>query len=201
MKHTLNLSSGCLLDALITVFEKNGFIRIGKKVFKVIGYRPGPGAVNWDCEFDLEDYIEGQTADAMISLPADTPHATVRPTWNGPQDGLPPVGVKVTIENPQGYNLVCDETEWLGPEVKVVHTYRNPFCVDLVVVERDDGAAQVFRASMCRPIQTAEQLTAEEREKWAEALFDRLYPCYGWRNVTDVIRDRYRAEYDRRVQP
>lgn len=93
------------------------------------------------------------------------PVTAVQSTWNGPEDGLPPVGTKVTIENPQGYGLTCDEDDWLGPQLKVVMNYRNDFGVDLVVVERDDGAAQVFRASMCRTTRTAEQLAAEAREE------------------------------------
>lgn len=82
--------------------------------------------------------------------------------WTG--EGVPPKHTRVVIENPKGYGLVCDESEWLGPEVTVVHSYRNMFDIDLVVVERDDGAAQVFRASMCRPVRTSDRIAEEERE-------------------------------------
>lgn len=81
------------------------------------------------------------------------------PAWVGV--GLPPKGTKVTLENPHGDGLLGDQEDWLGSEVTVVHTYRNLFGIDLVVVERGDGAAQVFRASICCP---AKQPAAIDRE-------------------------------------
>lgn len=158
MKHTITLRNGVMLHALITVFEKKGFIRIGKKVFKVIGYRPGPGAAGWDCEFDLEDYIEGQTADAMIILPADTPHVVVRPTWNGPEDGLPPVGLEVEYEPKAG-----DADVWRKGQV-IGHL------LDGAVIADCNGDHVELCYDNYRPIRTAEQLAAEERERQCLAL-------------------------------
>lgn len=114
--------------------------------------------------------------------------------WNGPEDGLPPVGTVCELRTRNG--------GWGEAEIKY---HGRAVCVWLWV-RRDGNTEQVEHAESpdrleFRPIRTAEQLAAEEREKWAEALFDRLYPGFGWKNCIEQIQDRYRAEYDRSVQP
>lgn len=156
MKHTLKVTSGVMVDALISVFEKKGFIRIGQNVFKLTGYRPGPGVLKWDCEFDLEDYKEGEKADALIIFPADTSHVTVTPaTWNGPEDGLPPVGLEVEAYFPKD-----TQPQWL----KTTFLYVS----DHVVVYTDifdeihKSRAEFDKLGVkLRLVRTAEQLAAE----------------------------------------
>jgi len=126
---------------------------------------------------------------------------TAAPVWNGPEDGLPPVGLEVEVlwSCIKGEYVTCKIMA--HDEGHAVYRFttgerKGEYQADKLYFFNANPALSTFR-----PIRTAEQLAAEAREKWAEELFDRLYPGFGWKNCVPAIQDRYRAEYDFRVQP
>lgn len=88
--------------------------------------------------------------------------------WNG--EGLPPVGVEVEIHNPENYGVIAGAEEFIGAKVKVLSAFTNARGIDIAAVEDCHGACMCFRADMCRPIRTPEQIGAEVRDKDCEEM-------------------------------
>lgn len=107
------------------------------------------GKVEWlPIDGDFKDYAQGSDAWEYFAKPAT-------PTWNGPEDGLPPVGTVCELRTRNG--------GWGEAEIKY---HGRAVCVWLWV-RRDGNTEQVEHAESpdrleFRPIRTAEQLAAEE---------------------------------------
>jgi hypothetical protein len=92
--------------------------------------------------------------------------------WSGPQDGLPPVGVQVEIRNTKNRDCSPGSEDLFGKSVAVMAVFRNMHDYEIVAVEGDDGGCYCFRADMCFPVRTAEQLAAEQRETAIREIMD-----------------------------
>ena len=99
--------------------------------------------------------------------------------WSG--EGLPPAGTACEA-------ISARTKEYRECEVIAI---RNGMAI---VVFPDQEELQW--ATEFRPIRTAEQLAAEEREKDAQALFEIIHPGGAWEHVKDCARSRYRAAID-----
>lgn len=116
--------------------------------------------------------------------------------WNG--EGMPPVGT------------VC-EMRFLGgskwSQVEVIAHFLNGAGRVAAFIPTDGGDKRVNQAiAECfRPIRTAEQIAAEEREKEAEKLFETVHPDIKWHKASIDCRNRFRsaidAGYRKQVQP
>lgn len=95
----------------------------------------------------------------------DRAHYIVRPApdWTG--EGLPPVGIDVEIHNKSGRGVVEGAEGFIGTICKVLATFVNMNGYEMVSVEDSAGFCMCFRADMCGPVRTPEQIAAEEREK------------------------------------
>ncbi|WP_312272265.1 hypothetical protein [Pseudomonas sp.] len=89
-------------------------------------------------------YKEGPDAWLYVPRPAE-------PTWNGPQDGLPPVGTVCELQDATEVRILA-HTKRAGAPVAVYQ------CTDSESIE-------AYTASFFRPIGTPEQIAAEERDK------------------------------------
>lgn len=88
------------------------------------------------------------------------PVSAIQPTWNGPEDGLPPVGTVCEVEH-AGKWVPCEVIAHFQNEGAPVAVFT--FCPYTDKPKVRD-CAYYFRHAF-RPIRTAEQLAAEEREK------------------------------------
>jgi hypothetical protein len=85
--------------------------------------------------------------------------------WNGPEDGLPPVGTACEVD--------YYET-WQHCEI-IAHFQQRVGMVAAFTVERADGAKSLdaFVADNFRPLRTPEQIAAEERERAVMEIYER----------------------------
>lgn len=87
------------------------------------------------------------------------PVTPIAPTWNGPEDGLPPVGIECEYGSDSGGRQ----------KIKVLaHTRVGGLAA--VGQAGDMGQICMGAAQYWRPIRTAEQLAAEEREQQIEKM-------------------------------
>jgi hypothetical protein len=85
-----------------------------------------------------------------------------RKEWNGPEDGLPPVGIRVELHNDLGYDISYLQ-ESIGAEVTVKAAFYSGYSdVPMAAIETDDKECGCFRVSMIRPILTEEDKAVEE---------------------------------------
>lgn len=102
---------------------------------------------------------EAQWQDAVDAL---YPKLSVPEEWTG--EGLPPVGIDVEIHNKTCRSVVDGAESFIGTNCKVLATFVNVNGYEMVAVEDTAGACMCFRADMCGPVRTPEQIAAEERE-------------------------------------
>jgi len=72
--------------------------------------------------------------------------------WNG--EGLPPVGVDITIKNMDDVELSEHGETFVGELCKVMATFKNCNNTDMVAVQKEDGACACFILKLCVPIQS-----------------------------------------------
>ena len=82
--------------------------------------------------------------------------------WSG--EGLPPIGVKVLIMNPEQFSITDYGQEFVGEECTVRAAFVNDLDYRMVAVEKVGGACCCFISEMCFPIRTPEQIAADERD-------------------------------------
>ncbi|WP_288659500.1 MULTISPECIES: hypothetical protein [Pseudomonas] len=80
--------------------------------------------------------------------------------WNGPEDGLPPVGTVCELQDATEVRILA-HTKRAGAPVAVYQ------CTDSESIE-------AYTASFFRPIRTPEQIAAEERDKAIKEMADDL---------------------------
>lgn len=118
--------------------------------------------------------------------------------WNGPEDGLPPVGLEVEVEH-QGKWIKCEVIAHFENENApvVVFTF-SPYSDKPKV--RD--CAYYFRHAF-RPTRTAEQLAAEERSKACDQMYGVILslPENRSNNRSDICEALYDAGYRKVEQP
>lgn len=113
-------------------------------------------------------------------------------TWNGPEDGLPPVGLEVEIRlrNELGVNSWC--------RAKIL------FCRDTALVfewaVQGTAYATTLNQVEVRPIRTAEQLAAKVRSNACDEIYGVLCSAAREGNRSDMAEALYDAGY-RKVQP
>ena len=112
--------------------------------------------------------------------------------WNGPEDGLPPVGLEVEIR----LRNKPDWSNWCSAKIL--------FCKDsaLVFEWAAEGVAHPVNLEQCeiRQIRTAEQLGAEKREADAQAMYESIYfaePKGAWQNLPENSRETFRKAIDK----
>ena len=76
-----------------------------------------------------------------------------RPSWSGPEDGLPPVGTVCEVR---------DDLENIREAEIIAHTKRGGAPVAVYQCGDEIGA---YTASLFHPIRTPEQIAAEERDR------------------------------------
>lgn len=117
--------------------------------------------------------------------PKTTPVAKAIDALERVGKGLTPVGVKVEING-----AICT----------VVASFTNMHGYELVSVEDSEGQCMCFRADMCSPIRTAEQLEAEERVKAAQVWLKSIELQYG-QEIADKCEDiLMKAEATKKVK-
>lgn len=117
-------------------------------------YRPRAISSGSDYRGDFVEMSFDQLSEA-VKVPVPS-------CWNGPDDGLPPVG---TVCEHEGR---ADDREWI--EVKVIaHTEKRGR--EVAVFEYED-IVSYSTAIYFRPIRTPEQIAAEEREQGIKELMD-----------------------------
>ena len=112
--------------------------------------------------YRLEDYSE----------PGELTERPKHKQWSGPQDGLPPVGIQVEIRNTKNRDCSPGSEDLFGKSVAVMASFRNMHDYEIVAVEGDDGGCYCFRADMCFPVRSTEQLAAEQRETAIREIMD-----------------------------
>ena len=90
------------------------------------------------------------------------------PSWSG--EGIPPVGVRVLIMNPEKFAITDYGQEFVGEECTVRAVFVNDLDYRMVAVEKVGGACCCFLSEMCFPIRTHEQIAADEREAAIDAM-------------------------------
>lgn len=118
---------------------------------------------------------EWTTSDSMYNGQIKPSDIIARPTvkpWSGPEDGLPPVGIQVEIRNTKNRDCSPGPEGLFGKSVTVMACFVNMHDYDIVAVEGDDGGCFCFRADMCFPVKTAQQLAAEKRETAIREIMD-----------------------------
>lgn len=165
MTYKLTVTDETVIDALYKAFHKKGFAKIGDELFEVVGYTPGPGLKPKTYEFELIDRCRPGNADCIVVL--KEPLAIERaPTWNGPEDGLPPVGMTVEV----AFGVASD---WRKVLIVGTHGPMRVFYILAPAIDDPEYAAWGNRFDF-RPIRTAEQVAAEERERIADELVQRF---------------------------
>lgn len=114
----------------------------------------------------------------------------------------PQVGSTVTIET-GGLRIWEEAEQFVGPNVKVVSTFKLSNTDMVVVYLEDENACCVFRASMCRPAKTPEQIAAEERDKAIQEMADTMaeYKCTDRANEKMTSLSTYLHDHGYRKQP
>jgi hypothetical protein len=110
------------------------------------GGKTWKGKIEWlPIDGDFKDYAQGSDAWEYFAKPAT-------PTWSGPEDGLPPVGLE--------FEWRYGDHAWKKGEALYIGTI-------YAVLKSTEGGEQHYylRDMQFRPIRTAEQLAAEEREQ------------------------------------
>lgn len=101
----------------------------------------------------------------------------VKPAWNGPEDGLPPVGLTVEVFDDREPHF--SYAMHIGQRVRIVahdvlgegDDEGTPVAVYAFNHPKGEGYHALV-AGKFRPIRTAEQLAAEERERGIKELLD-----------------------------
>jgi len=139
-----------------------------------------------------ENWITGDVSRAQWQAAVDALKAVEQPAWNG--EGLPPVGT------------VCEynwREEW--HKVNVMALVRDRFESQQVIVQMEKDWNYEDRPSRFRPIRTAEQIAAEEREKGIDEMVQFFMNYYGNPKGAEeyflICRSLYDAGYRKQVQP
>jgi hypothetical protein len=118
-----------------------------------------------------------------------------RPEWTG--EGLPPVGTVCLLAG-ETLTLKPIHPDWAGAEVKVYAHFETDQGRKLAAyVSEDHMKGGVGVAELFRPIRTAKQIAAEEREK---AIFKIVDDSMGRCDVQGAAY-LYDAGYSQQVQP
>lgn len=133
--------------------------------------------------------LKKERFDTLVSRPSE---------WTG--EGLPPVGTELEV------GFACEDFEiWhkgLCVAVGEDPEGRTDFCV---VKVGKKIAMYTTEAKRMRPIRTAEQIAAEEREQAASDLFSSLCPDGKWHKFPEegkaVYRSAIAAGWRKQVQP
>lgn len=138
--------------------------------------------------------LRGESCDGIpLSAPSEFWEWVERPAlqWDGA--GSPPVGALVTIDC-MGLEIWPQAKCLIGPNVRVLATYRAGD-TDMIVVDSEDGCFNVcFRASMARPAKTPEQIAAEQRAAAIKTMVAAC-PCPGSRSTHINCEALYDAGY------
>lgn len=89
--------------------------------------------------------------------------------WDG--DGLPPVGANITIKGIDRVDLSEHGEGFIGKSCEVMATFRNCNNIDMVAVQKDDGACACFILKLCVPIKTEKELTIEKAHEIVEKVY------------------------------
>jgi|GEM_PF-1411353 len=122
------------------------------------------------------------------------PPLAIQAEWHG--EGQPPIGIYVQIHNKTCRGVVEGAESFIGTNCKVLSTFVNVNGYEMVAVEDAAGACMCFRADMCGPVRTPEQIAAEEREK---AILQMAYDCGDWwrsETNTTCLPPIFAAAYD-----
>ena len=126
------------------------------------------------------DWREDDYADDLIATSA------IKRPWSG--EGLPPVGVKVLIMNPEKFAITDYGQEFVGEECTVRAVFVNDLDYRMVAVEKVGGACCCFISEMCFPIRTPEQIAADDRESAIDAMWSHyLQPILAPAQKSQVI--------------
>ena len=127
--------------------------------------------------------------EAAIPIKRDEPVA-----WDG--QGWPPVGTKCEMRLwPDGEWEPCQPAYYLEPPIDhsdQVVVYQNSLGGDVCYILDPPCAGSIE----FRPIRTAEQIAAEEREKAARDLHDVMFPYGGWEAIQPMAKDAYLRAID-----
>lgn len=85
--------------------------------------------------------------------------------WNGPEDGLPPVGTVCEVKNERHGRT---DKKWIVCEIAYISEHYAILKSDELIGQKE--AVVVPSDCLFRPIRTAEQLAAEEREQQIEKM-------------------------------
>ena len=164
-------------------------------------YRPVPSV----CRemIDVRPKVTGPSIAELIeqgylaAVPFKCTAAPVAPfTWNGPEDGLPPVGIEVEAWFADN---VGPDPVWVPFEVLYLSDHS-------IVFKTAAGEHQYSlprfkaRGVKLRPIRTADQLAAEKREADAQAMYESLYfaePKGAWQSLPENTRETFRKAIDK----
>lgn len=102
-----------------------------------------------------------------------------RPSWSGPEDGLPPVGTACEVR---------DDLENIREVEIIAHTKRGGAPVAVYQCGDEIGA---YTASLFHPIRTPEQIAAEERERAVMEIYERANKQGG--SVLSMLMEAYDA--------
>lgn len=164
------------------------------RVFQIC---PSAGCEDWTSMGGRTDFPVG-----AVLRPVEKLAATVRQAdgWDG--EGLPPDGSIVEVINDNRFNIRQESKEFIGKPVRVAAAFvmsesgRQMVCVDGGV----DLGCEVFILDLIKPIRTAEQIAAEERQAGIKKLGDWLCTAssvptpYLWEVAQRVYDAGYRKQ-------
>lgn len=128
------------------------------------------------------------------------PRLVARPAPQRSGTGLHPVGACVEMVNDKDYMVSDYGKQFIGEPCVVMAAFINSQGIDMVAVEKDDGACWCFRADMCRPIRTEAQIAEEDRDKACEAMLEIAKSRRPDPDVYEAIATLYDAGY-RKQEP
>jgi hypothetical protein len=129
-------------------------------------------------------------------------HPPSESQWNGPEYGLPPVGIRVELHNDLGYDISYLQ-EAIGAEVTVKAAfYSGDSDVPMAAIETDDKECGCFRVSMMRPIRTEEdkEIAAMEMDAGGYMLGSQGCEIKN-EHMAMCVRKLYRAGYRKQEEP
>ena len=120
------------------------------------------------------------------------------PAWSGPQDGLPPIGVKCLLSGETEY-IKPFHPEWAGTEVIIYANFKTERGTPLAAYASECGLrAGVGIARLFLPCRTPEQKAADERDAAVNQMVEDTQAAHGWTEAFQMLHD---AGYRKVEQP
>lgn len=140
-------------------------------------------------------YVEAEFQQAHH--PSYVPQAPA-PTWNGPEDGLPPVGLEVEARIAVGHYVGATKSDWAKCQVvALTRAYAILRCIG-EEFSSDHEVSQELSLVEFRPVRTA-----EERSKACDEMYGVILslPKDRQHNRSDICEALYDAGYRKVGQP